>query len=302
MHITVAICSWNRAALLDQTLDRMECLHIPESVTWELLIANNNCTDNTDEIIQKHSQALPIKRVFEPNQGLSNARNSVINHANGEVILWTDDDVIVERDFIRNYESAFRSFTNSTFFGGKVDPLYETTPANWISDNIDLISDVFALRDFGPECRKMLNTESPVGASMAIKTSIAKKYMYKTELGRHGANLVGGEETEYFERLRKDGHHGVWVGNATLKHFIPTSRLTKEYLWKWKHGSGRTLARHLNSDNVRKFRGTPLWVLRRYVECTLKRAAVCQSSRSWLISFLDHAHSSGMLAEYMSNA
>ncbi|HMO35190.1 MAG TPA: glycosyltransferase [Gemmatales bacterium] len=81
MKVTGAICTWNRAKLLDQTLERMKCLEIPEGITWELLIVNNICTDNTDEIIEKHSLTLPIKRLFEPKQGLSNARNCAVESA-----------------------------------------------------------------------------------------------------------------------------------------------------------------------------------------------------------------------------
>lgn len=75
MNLTVAICTWNRAALLDWTLARMRELRIPDGVEWELLIVNNNCTDQTDAVIARHAGVLPIRRIFEVNPGLSNARN-----------------------------------------------------------------------------------------------------------------------------------------------------------------------------------------------------------------------------------
>ncbi len=79
MNVTVAICTWNRAKLLDQTLTRMQQLRIPANVAWELLVVNNNCTDDTDAIIAGHESALPLRRLFEPKPGLSNARNFAVD-------------------------------------------------------------------------------------------------------------------------------------------------------------------------------------------------------------------------------
>ena len=63
--ITVAICTWNRAQLLDQTLTEMRKLRIPPGIEWELLVVNNNCTDDTDGVLDRHEGRLPIRRLFE---------------------------------------------------------------------------------------------------------------------------------------------------------------------------------------------------------------------------------------------
>lgn len=67
--ISVAICTWNRAKLLDQTLTQMRRLVVPAGVTWELLVVNNNCTDETDAVIERHETNLPIRRLFESRRG-----------------------------------------------------------------------------------------------------------------------------------------------------------------------------------------------------------------------------------------
>ena len=74
MKVTVAICTWNRASLLDQTLTQMHQLRVPSNVEWELLIVNNNCTDDTDAVIARHHGVLPLRRLFESKPGLSNVR------------------------------------------------------------------------------------------------------------------------------------------------------------------------------------------------------------------------------------
>src|SRR5438105_3257885 len=106
MQVTVAICTWNRARLLDQTLTRMRELAVPTGLSWELLVVNNNCTDDTDAIIAKHADALPIRRLLETKQGLSNARNCALENMRGELLIWTDDDVLVDEGWLRAYVDA----------------------------------------------------------------------------------------------------------------------------------------------------------------------------------------------------
>ena len=93
MHITIAICTWNRCKLLGQTLEQMTRLEIPPHVQWELLIVNNNSTDATSAMVASFSRRLPIRERFEPRPGLSHARNRALTESQGDYILWTDDDV-----------------------------------------------------------------------------------------------------------------------------------------------------------------------------------------------------------------
>ena len=85
MHVTVAICTWNRARLLDQTLTGLHALRIPEGITWELLVVNNRSTDDTDAVISRHADTLRLRRLCEPKQGLSNARNCAVRAARGDL-------------------------------------------------------------------------------------------------------------------------------------------------------------------------------------------------------------------------
>ena len=90
MRITVAICTWNRAELLRQTLEGIQSLRVPRGLDWELLIVNNNCTDHTDAIIKTFGDRLPIRGLVEPEPGQSNARNAAARHATSDYIIWTD--------------------------------------------------------------------------------------------------------------------------------------------------------------------------------------------------------------------
>ncbi len=87
MLLTVAICTWNRARLLDTILLNMHKLETPKDVEWELLVVNNNSTDDTDEVLSRHTEHFPLRRLFEEKLGQVNARNCAINAARGDLII-----------------------------------------------------------------------------------------------------------------------------------------------------------------------------------------------------------------------
>src|SRR5262249_5404549 len=106
MHATVAVCTWNRAALLDRTLEQFTRLRVPAGLQWELLVVNNNCTDDTDQVLGRYRDRLPLSPLFEPRQGLSHARNCAVQAAAGDLIVWTDDDVLVDPDWLGCHVAA----------------------------------------------------------------------------------------------------------------------------------------------------------------------------------------------------
>src|SRR5262249_32698178 len=131
MDVTVAICTWNRAHLLDRGLSRFCELRVPDGLTWELLVVDNNCTDDTAAVVDKDADRLPVRRIVEPKQGLSNARNCAIRHATGALLIFTDDDVLVDELWLDAYVTAAARWPNAAYFGGVIIPKYEDEPPAW---------------------------------------------------------------------------------------------------------------------------------------------------------------------------
>jgi len=299
MFITVAICTWNRAKLLDQTLAEMHKLRIPDGVEWELLVVNNNCTDDTDAVIVRHTLSLPLRRLHEPKQGHSNARNCAIAAARGELLLWTDDDVLVDPDWITEYVVAANRFPQAGFFGGTVDPWFANNPPRWVQANLDRLEGPFALRRFGPDVRLLTNTEQVFGANMAFRTALMKDFRFDPALGRVGNEMLSGDETDLVARLQAAGWSGVWVGTARVRHYIPAGRLTAAYVWKFFHGLGRTSQRRYPSDlSCPQLFGVPRWLIRQYLADRVRSlflAPFCGAS--WLDNYIRAAVFRGVIDE-----
>ena len=134
LGVTIAICTWNRSKSLRATLLSLQQLIVPSGIDWELLIVNNNCTDNTDEVIEQFADGLPIRLLHEKRQGLSNARNCAVEAAKGDYILWTDDDVIVDPNWLVAYVNAIRTWPNATLFGGPIKLKLEGNPPSWLPE------------------------------------------------------------------------------------------------------------------------------------------------------------------------
>src|SRR3954463_7414909 len=87
LTITIAICTWNRSASLSRTLTSLRDMQIPAGIEWEVVVINNNSTDDTAEILTSFTAILPLRIFFERRQGLSYARNCAVEAARGDYIL-----------------------------------------------------------------------------------------------------------------------------------------------------------------------------------------------------------------------
>lgn len=258
MFVTVAICTWNRAELLKRCLHRFADLRVPPGVDWELLVINNNCTDHTDQVIAECRAAVPLVRVWEPQPGKSFALNTAIGKARGELILWTDDDVLVDPAWLERYVDAARQYPEIDFFGGAIKPVFESPPPRWIETAWRWISGAYAEIDLGDEVVPLDRKVHAFGANFAIRTDVQRRYAYDTRLGRVGANEIRCEESDLQWRMLENGLQGMWVPQANVEHMIPADRLTHDYVRGWQIGIGESIGIMKNEG----FRSRPDWAWR----------------------------------------
>src|SRR5215469_3500479 len=155
MFITVAICTHNRAESLRRALDSLVAMKVAGDLEWEVVIVNNNSTDHTDHVIGEYPGRLPIRREFQPQPGHSNARNRAIDAAKGEYIVWTDDDVLVDTNWLKAYAEAFRQWPEAAVFGGRIIPRFEPPAAKWVVESELILEGAYARRDFGSDTQPL---------------------------------------------------------------------------------------------------------------------------------------------------
>lgn len=243
--VDIAICTWNRDALLAQTLDSVIKLRVPDSVSLSVLIVDNNSTDHTTSVVESFAATIGPRAMVVPlqevNQGHTFSRNKAIDSVTGDLVLWTDDDVILATDWVERYVEAANSESDAVFWGSVIEPTFESGRPDWIQQNWDILRGCFAHRDLGDQPISLSANRLPYGANFAIRADIQKQFRYATELGRRGDQVLGEDELDLFRRLLSAGHSGNWVPGAVVEHIIPEDRATEKYVHDYFVGQGRAL-------------------------------------------------------------
>jgi glycosyltransferase involved in cell wall biosynthesis len=232
MDISVMLSTWNNAQCLAITLQVFRQCVVPPNVQWELIVVNNNCTDQTDDVIKTFADLLPIKYVKEPRPGLSQARNTGLKAASGKLIIFTDDDVKPYPDWIKVYWEAYVKSPQGQFWGGPVESDYEGGK----KPDDDLLGLApFSVRglDFGPVERPLPNEQYFISANWAAPLPLIREmggFDINRGLNPLSKKLVTGEESDLMDRLRAVGMQGLYLPGARLKHFVPKEKCTLEHI------------------------------------------------------------------------
>ncbi len=261
-RFVVAICTWNRCALLRQTLGGLTELQIPQDIEWELLVVNNNCTDATDEVVDEFIRALPVRLVHEPVAGLSNARNRAVAECHGEYLAFLDDDVLVDSQWLNALLDATQRFPGAATFGGPVAPWFPVQPDPELFAAFPAIRNGFCgidhhlpLGSLPPRCRL-------TGANMAFSSRAIRGLTFDPALGVNQSSLGGGEETAFISALRGRGGEVVWVPDMKVRHYVDPARMELGYLIRLSRDRGRSGIREKGIPVGRRVAGVPgrLWL------------------------------------------
>jgi len=241
MKVTAILCTYNRCQSLAKTLDSLAASILPETIEWEVLVVDNNSTDQTRSVLEDFSRRYPgrFRYVFEPRQGLSRARNTGIHESKGDILAFVDDDVTVEQDWLQNLTACLHDGAWAGA-GGRTLPKQTVPLPSWFwSGSLgDLHSVAAAVFDLGDEPRQL--DCPPYGTNMAFRRAMFEKYGdFRTDLGRSGKSLMGGEDTEFGHRLLKAGERLRYEPSAIVYHPVREDRLKKEYFLRWYFDHGR---------------------------------------------------------------
>lgn len=240
MSFSLALCTYNRAPILERALASLaECDSPPGD--WELLLIDNNSTDQTAEVARRFEGRLPLRYVFEATQGLSAARNRALRECRGEVLLFTDDDLRFDADWLIRYEKIFSEQPQAGWFGGRVRPWWEHGQPAWLKDDrLALIDGLLVHYDLGSSGRAYGTADPlPFGASFALRRRVVERFgAFRLDLGVKG-NVPGrGEEAEYFDRLRDAGVPGWYVGESSAWHWQDPKRFQWPHLYRYGYQKG----------------------------------------------------------------
>lgn len=219
--ISAVICTYNRGNYLPQALASFKDQTINKD-DFELIIADNNSTDNTSAISKNfilENPSLNIKYCFESKKGLSFARNRGLSEAEAPVISYVDDDAILSPHYLEKMVEFFTKHPNVAGVGGKVIPKYENGEEPvWMSK---YLNGFVGKTDHG-------NISKPYDAAMKYPAGCNMTYKKEMLLQAGGFNnkLTFRSDDKYiFYEVRKICGDIWYVPEASVHHIIDNSRL-----------------------------------------------------------------------------
>ena len=243
---TVLICTYNRSPYLARTLDSLASMPANPGFSWDVLVVDNNSNDDTRAVVEARIARFPVplRYLFEGRQGKSNALNTGMSAARAAVIVFTDDDVEVGRDWIAAAVRPLLERRDIDYTGGPVRPIWSGPRPAWLDERGNL-GGTIAVKDHGPApfvFEDQLKT--PLGVNMAVRRSLIERIGgFRPDLGRNGKALLGQEQAEFFYRSREAAARGLYVPEMVLDHVVPGSRLTRSYFRRWWFWKGVSHAR-----------------------------------------------------------
>ncbi len=270
--ISVVICSHNpHKENLSRVLDALKTQTLPME-QWELLLIDNASESPlaTSIDLSWHPSG---RQVYEGKLGLTNARLRAFREARSEILVFVDDDNILNPDFLFKTVEIAGQNPQTAAFGGKVLPSFEVKPEEWVRK----FDSALAVRDFGEEVlhcdglsfsKKSMQYPyyAPIGAGLVLRKQATKVYVdslqkqsKRVSFGRTGKKLTSGEDNDIVLTVLKEGWGVGYFPQLQLTHLISANRITKDYLARLNYASSRSWVQVLDVHSIRPWEKISKW-------------------------------------------
>ena len=235
--ISAIICTHNRAEYLGKAVQSLIDQRTPQD-KYEIIIVDNCSTDSTKEVVEQFSSVNNIRYLYEPNLGLSYARNTGWRNVRGTYVAYLDDDAVACPTWLDTILEVFETVTpRPGCVGGKVEPIWEGPRPIWLSD---WLLHGLTLVDWSdtPHALNDLRMEWLVGANIAFPTDLLESVGgFTSELDRVGNKLLSSGDVFLEKQIMKLGYSCFYHPDIAIKHHVFESRLnqswfTHRYYWQ----------------------------------------------------------------------
>ena len=262
MDVTVVICTYNRAERLQGTLDALREQRVPEGLAWDLLVVDNNSSDDTKHVVERFARAapMPVTYAFEGQQGQSFARNTGVARATGEVLAFTDDDILPSADWAALCHSIMQD-AKVDVLGGRILPRWLAPVPAWLEGDTWLQSHLALMtHERAQEITVATGTPQIWGANMVVRRGVFDRVgLFDTNRGHKGTRLAGGEDVDFIRRALAEGVPVLYDPRLVVWHRIPPERLRRGYFLRWHFDKGEAETRLGPAPTGRALFGAPLF-------------------------------------------
>jgi glycosyltransferase involved in cell wall biosynthesis len=243
--VTIIIPTFNHAKTLQTTLDSQLNQTYPAE-HYEIIVSDNNSTDSTPDIVDRYIKTYPgrIRVLREHRQGVHYARNSAAKIAHGDILYFTDDDMIADKDLLKELVKIFSFDPRIASTTGRVLPQWEVNPPSWI---IKLCSNGLLSLNNPPEEFVISTQDCNIFSCHqgVLKNVFIQSGGFNPE--NTAGEWIGDGETGLNINIKELGYKFAYNGACITHHVIPAGRMTQKYL-------NRRLANQGNCDSYTEYR------------------------------------------------
>jgi len=302
--ITVVVCSYNRANRLPSLIRALRSQLC--SIPFDLLVVENNCTDNTHEILLGLQSEIgaPLRIVNETNQGISYARNRAIEEClDSDFILFMDDDELPCENLIQTAVDTFE-MTDAYCVGGKIIvDFFQLQRPEWIEDNLlGFLGQV----DYGADLFQIKDPSTPIWAgNIAYDMRIFRDnpdLCFDIRYNRAGEGVGGGEDVIMFEELLKRNLSTYYQPKMAVLHSVDAWKLKRRYFINLHFVSGKKYGQYEMENFKRNVLGVPPFMLIHFIRhCLLAAFMFIRGKSGSIRQAMNAAHSLGSIwGRYLS--
>ena len=222
--ISAIICTHNREQYLGAAIDSLLSQNLAGE--YEVIVVDNASTDGTAAVAKARLSDPKVRYVYEPNLGLSVARNRGAAEARGAILAYLDDDAEASEGWLAALTSIFEQNEKVAIAGGKVTLIWppNAQPPRWLS--ADLSSSLGAY-DLGDE---LIYIQQPALTPRGLNYAVRKQFLqgvggFDPNLGRVGKNLLSNEEQQMTRLALERDWQVAYVPAALAAHNVAPARM-----------------------------------------------------------------------------
>ncbi len=251
--VSVAVCTWNRAALLRECLRSLEGQTV-DPAFFEVVVVDNNSSDGTGRVIDEVAARHPaVRGIREERQGLSHARNRAWAEARGEYVAYLDDDAKAPPGWLAAAKEVIEDRAPA-LFGGPYYAFYDSPKPRWWKDAYRSLEHAESARPLGAG-------EYLSGGNIFIRRDVFVRVGgFDPRFGMAGETIAMGEETRFIDEVRRALPDAVvyYEPRLYVRHLVPARKMAAGWLVRHWFAAGRSSWRLFRASSARPARAATL--------------------------------------------
>lgn len=232
--ISIVVPTFNRGRQLESLLASLVDQDAGD-VRYEIVVVDNNSTDDTCEVVTSMAARAPaglVRYVFEPRRGVSYARNTGVAHTTAAIVAFLDDDGVAGPDWVRSMKRAFDEHPEADCIGGRIVPRWVHPRPSWLT-----------APHWGPIAVQDRTAPAYLNARQASACLLSANLGVRREafdaVGGFSPDYPRNQDREFELRLWRAGRQGLYLPDMDVTVDVPPERLTRRYHRRWQATTGK---------------------------------------------------------------